>query len=163
MSQLTRYQKAKIIGPGVWYVGHHLCEKAAKTKDPKIFDLAYGFIEEMRYEFICKVCRSHINDFALKDNPARFVETKDAEGLATWWYNLHNNANQHAGNSVTESREDVKKFFQSEEGACDLDCDKDEENVLKKPAPSLYAQVRGDLRSSFVVPTHITEYVSIRR
>lgn len=170
MSRLERYKKAKIIGPGVWYAGHLLCELAADTKDEEDFMIAYGYIKRIKLHFICKICRSHINEFALKNDAARFLEKKDAEGLANWWYDLHNNANEHAGNPK-EPREDVKKFFRTEEGSCDLDCDKDEEKtdvtkpILRKEAPGtgLYSQVRGNFRNSFSGYIPITEYVNIKR
>lgn len=168
MSRLERFKHAKIIGPGVWYNGHKFCEDAAASKDPKDFDFAYEYIRRIRTTFICGKCRAHLNDFALSNNPERFVDTKDSQGLADWWYDAHNNANEITKNPK-ETREDVRKFFTSAAGLCNLDCDTaDDEtpspifNKIESPslsnvrkgapgvqAPELYSPIKSDFKSAF--------------
>ena len=152
MSRIERYKKAKIIGPGTWYVGHLLCEKAAESKDPKDFDLAYGFIQKIKMYFVCGKCRSHLNEYAMSNNPERFLDIKDAEGLADWWFDAHNNANQII-NNPSEDRQAIKNFFRTSEGSCDLNCDTEEVenvNIIKISSANLYTPIKGNFKSTFL-------------
>lgn len=134
MSRLQNYNDPKIIGPGTWLWSHKLIYKALVSKSASDFDYAYKFIEILRSEFPCKKCRKHLNDECAKKDPYIFYETKDAKGLADWWYGIHAIANKHAGN-YEESLEEVEKFFLEQNDCEEIKCSAEEETEISTRPP----------------------------
>ena len=143
-TRLFRYKDPKIVGPGVWWVGHMLCETAVLDNTVNSFILAYKFIVAIKENFPCIMCRDHIHEYCEKYDPSNFkplydaegnlTEKHDAEGLALWFYNLHNSANEHSKSQGTEDYDDVVKFFRTDEGECDAkeDCGSVPTEVVKE-------------------------------
>jgi len=134
VSRLKRYKNPKIIGPGVWWAGHQACEDAVVDGDIQSFEFAFRYVTMVKTKFGCLECRRHIEAFWSASNPeiyrpiydaqGKLTRAHDAQGLASWFYALHSNANRHAKTS-TEDYTDVMAFFRSDAGICPEDCTKD--------------------------------------
>jgi hypothetical protein len=135
-TRLARYKNPKIVGPGVWYSMHLLAETAAESGNVNDFNLAYLFIKSISDNFPCMICRNHMNEYAKVNplekfksvvNPDGTKTSSDANGLAVWVYELHNNATRNTqSNHQPEDYGGVMRFFRSSDGVCDEDCGNDE-------------------------------------
>jgi hypothetical protein len=125
----TSYKDPKIIGPGVWYFVH-LKASEIKTKEDAIS--VHKDIDILRRRFACEACRRHFDAECQKNNPRTalnkdiklMTEGKNAQYLAQWLVNSHNQANinkfennkrlrtpNKTAEAVNIKYSDVKNFF----------------------------------------------------
>lgn len=123
-NHLKRYKNPKIIGPGIWFMGHLLAEDAVSSRNLDDFNSAYMFFLKLRDKFPCKKCKDHIEIYFNKNPIQKYAPTNtkkhDPDGLAKWFYGLHENANTFTGNK-SEKYEDVQNFFAGLE-FCEDEC-----------------------------------------
>lgn len=137
-SRLRRFKDPKIIGPGVWWMGHQSCADAVKSGTYEDYVDAYKTLHKIRTKFPCGTCVAHIEEYC-SHKPLEFykpdpTKAHDAKGLALWFYELHNNANRFTGNE-SEDYENVETFFETEEGFCEEDCGEAVSKGDGPPAP----------------------------
>lgn len=108
MSELTRYTKADVVGPGLWY-SLHLCAFAASKKRNNIDrSVVTSLVNHYHDHFPCGECRTHFQEM-ISDYPLSEVMTKDLF-LKTFWFHRRVNDRLH---KVTPLYEIVEKRHQN--------------------------------------------------
>ena len=105
----------KIIGPGIWWFLHNKAS-LAKTKEQK-----KAFLDDinlLRQTFPCLECRTHLDDYAKKNPPEKYININ--KGLFIWTWNCHNNANSITNKSQFPYDDAEKLYFSPE--VCESFC-----------------------------------------
>ena len=146
MSQLKRFNDPAVIGPGVWWSGHMLCEGAVVSQDWKDYEIAYAYIQKIRQKFTCLSCRHHIEAYCVTDPLERFAPLANIlpnfQGLALWFHGLHSNADKFA-DKANEDYDNVKEFFRTDEATCSMGCGSSEP---QSPAAGVPKKIRPKLQ-----------------
>jgi len=95
--------RAKIYGPGVWYVLHLLSYHANTLEKSKIF---IEQLEQILSEFPCDNCRKHALKYLAEHRPEQNLHMVDNEGnmigMFRWTWMFHNFVNSKLGKTVID-------------------------------------------------------------
>lgn len=99
---MDRYNDPNVIGPGVWFSIHLLCEKAARTEDIDDYAMANNLVTMV------------IDNFpSFDEEVGKFIDTfqrfKTGKELSVWVYKLHAITNP----KEPVSHEELTSYFDS--------------------------------------------------